>query len=300
MSLGTQIKAARTALGLTQEALAEALGVVPQTISKWERDESQPDAALLPALADALETSLDTLFERQKGAHGDAEEALKRWLLPLPERERMEEMRKLWKSCVLVLFGRWDGPEAEQHDPFDLPGYPFKENAASLLTPDGLVYYSDWPALPYFCVLEGTAESWAGTLADPDAQRELWEALGDAETRRAILRCCKLTPGEGCDRAEMAALLGLEHPEETLPRLEKLHLLSVIPCVIDGEQTELLHVSPYHKPLAVMLLASQLLAHKATGELNSIDASRIGKPLLASTGQRDGAADCHRPSGPSQ
>ena len=33
MSLGTQIKDARTALGLTQEALAEALGVVPQTIS---------------------------------------------------------------------------------------------------------------------------------------------------------------------------------------------------------------------------------------------------------------------------
>ena len=67
MSLGTQIKDARAALGLTQEALAEALGVVPQTISKWERDESQPDAALLPALADTLQTSLDTLFERKTG-----------------------------------------------------------------------------------------------------------------------------------------------------------------------------------------------------------------------------------------
>ena len=284
MSLGTQIKAARTALGLTQEALAEALGVVPQTISKWERDESQPDAALLPALADALETSLDTLFERQKGAHGDAEEALKRWLLPLPERERMKEMRKLWKSCVLVLFGRWDGPEAEQHDPFDLPGYPFKENAASLLTPDGLVYYSDWPALPYFCILEGTAESRAETLADPDTQHELWEALADGETRRAILRSYTLTPGldMGCDRGEMAALLGLEKPEETLPKLEKLHLLSVVPCVIDGEQTELLHISPNHKPLALMLLAAQLFGlPKPGGELNAVDAGSYGRPLLS-------------------
>ena len=284
MSLGTQIKKARTDLGLTQEALAEALGVVPQTISKWERDESQPDASLLPALADALQTSLDTLFQRNKGSHRDAEEALKRWLLPLPEETRMEEMRKLWKSCVLLLFGRWDGPEAEQHDPFDLPGYPYKENAASLLTADGLIYYSDWPTLPYFCVLEGSAESLAETLAEEDAQAELWEALADRETRRAILRCCAMAPGlnMGFDRAEMAALLGLEKPGETLPKLEKLHLIHAVPCVIDGEQTDLLHFSPNHKPLALMLLAAQLFGPpRPGGELNAVDDESYGKPLLA-------------------
>jgi hypothetical protein len=193
-------------------------------------------------------------------------------------------MRKLWKSCVLVLFGRWDGPESEQRDPFDLPGYPYKVNAASLLTPDGLVYYSDWPALPYFCILEGSAESRAETLADPDAQAELWEALADGETRRAILRCCSLRPGIGMgfDREETAALLGLEKPEETLPKLEKLHLLSVVPCVIDGEQTELLHISPNHKPLALMLLAAQLFGlPRPGGEMNAVDAGSYGKPLLA-------------------
>ncbi len=282
MSLGTQIKAARAAMDLTQEALAEALGVVPQTVSKWERDESQPDAALLPALADALQTSLDTLFQRSKGAHADAEAALKRWLLPLPDGERMEELRKLWKSCVLLLFGRWDGPEAEQHDPFDLPGYPFEENAASLLAAGGLVYWSDWQPLPYFCVLEGTAERWAEALADPDAQQALWEALADGEVRRAILRCYTLTPGAAYDRQEMAALLGLEKPAETMPKLEKLFLLSAVPCVIDGEQTELLHAVPNHKPLALMLLAAQLFGPpKPGGEMNAVDTSRIGKPLLA-------------------
>ena len=282
MNLGIQIKDARTAMGLTQDALAESLGIAPQTVSKWERGESLPDAALLPGLADALHISLDRLFERKTASPEDAEAALKNWLLPLGEGERMKELRKLWKSCLLLLFGRWDGPVEEQHDPFGLPGYNFKENAASLLAAGGLVYYSDWPEIPYFCVLEGTAEGWAEALADPDAQKELWEALGDAETRRAILRGYTLTPGEGCDRAEIAALLGLEHPEETLPRLEKLHLLSVIPCVVDGEQTELLHVSPYHKPLAVMLLASQLFGPpKPGGEMNAVSASRIGKPLLA-------------------
>ena len=86
----------------------------------------------------------------------------------------------------------------------------------------------------------------------------------------------------GCDRGEMAALLGLEKPEETMPKLEKLHLLSVVPCVIDGEQTEMLHVSPYHKPLALMLLAAQLFGlPKPGGELNAVDGKRMGTPLLA-------------------
>ena len=282
MSLGTQIKEARAALGLTQEGLAEGLGIAPQTVSKWEREESLPDAALLPQLADALGMSLDRLFQRKTATPEDAEAAIKNWLLPLAENKRMAEMRKLWKSCVLLLFGRWDGPEAEQHDPFRLPGYPFEENAASLLAAGGLTFYSDWPTTPFFLALEGTAESWAEALADPDAQKDLWEALGDAETRRAILRCYTLTPGEGGGRGEMASLLGLEHPEAALPKLEKLHLLSVMPCVIDGEPAELLHASPYHKPLALMLLASQLFGPpKPGGELNAIDASRIGKPLLA-------------------
>ena len=67
-----------------------------------------------------------------------------------------------------------------------------------------------------------------------------------------------------------------------MPKLEKLHLLSVVPCVIDGEQTEMLHVSPYHKPLALMLLAAQLFGlPKPGGEMNAVDAGSYGKPLLA-------------------
>ena len=76
MNLGIQIKEARTTLGLTQEALAEGLGIAPQTVSKWERGESLPDAALLPGLADALHMSLDRLFERKAGSWEDAVAAL--------------------------------------------------------------------------------------------------------------------------------------------------------------------------------------------------------------------------------
>ena len=46
---------------LTQEALAEAVGVTRQTIAKWEAEESVPDLAAAGRLANALDVVLDDL-----------------------------------------------------------------------------------------------------------------------------------------------------------------------------------------------------------------------------------------------
>ena len=50
--LGETIKRLRTANGLSQEALAVQLNVVRQTVSKWEKGTSAPDAEMLPKLAE--------------------------------------------------------------------------------------------------------------------------------------------------------------------------------------------------------------------------------------------------------
>lgn len=46
---------------LTQEDVAEYLGITPQSVSKWERAETYPDITFLPALANLFETSIDLL-----------------------------------------------------------------------------------------------------------------------------------------------------------------------------------------------------------------------------------------------
>lgn len=61
-TLGKRIVAHRKKLGLTQDALAEQLGVTAQAVSKWENDQSCPDIAMLPKLAKLFGITVDALL----------------------------------------------------------------------------------------------------------------------------------------------------------------------------------------------------------------------------------------------
>ena len=64
MTLGNTIAQYRKSMNITQEALAQQLGVTNQAVSKWESDQCCPDVMLLPKLADIFEITLDELFGR--------------------------------------------------------------------------------------------------------------------------------------------------------------------------------------------------------------------------------------------
>lgn len=76
MSIAENIARMRKARGLTQEALAEEIGVSAQTISKWETATTYPDVSLLPVIADVFGVTIDALYGREAGQHslnaGDA------------------------------------------------------------------------------------------------------------------------------------------------------------------------------------------------------------------------------------
>ena len=61
-TLGKRIMACRKRLGLTQDALAEQLGVTAQAVSKWENDLSCPDINILPKLAEIFGITTDELL----------------------------------------------------------------------------------------------------------------------------------------------------------------------------------------------------------------------------------------------
>ena len=66
LSFGNTIKELRVKHGLSQEKLAEHLGVAPQSVSKWERNEGYPDITFLIPLAEFFGVTLDTLMGRDE------------------------------------------------------------------------------------------------------------------------------------------------------------------------------------------------------------------------------------------
>ena len=62
LAIGQNIRDFRKKNNLTQETLADRLGVSYQSISRWENDTTYPDLELIPAIAEILAITVDELF----------------------------------------------------------------------------------------------------------------------------------------------------------------------------------------------------------------------------------------------
>lgn len=62
MEIGNQIRQLRLRRGITQEMMAQELGVTAQAVSKWERGVATPDIALLPDISAFFGVTIDELF----------------------------------------------------------------------------------------------------------------------------------------------------------------------------------------------------------------------------------------------
>ena len=87
--LGDNIKVIRKNKGLSQEELATRLNVVRQTVSKWEKGLSVPDAQMLQKLAEVLDTTVAQLLDAQ----------------PEPEKEEnqiVQQLARLNEQLVII------------------------------------------------------------------------------------------------------------------------------------------------------------------------------------------------------
>lgn len=64
-AIGENIAALRKQKGFTKEALASAIGVSAQSVSKWENNTNMPDIMLLPVVTDVFGIHIDALFGHQ-------------------------------------------------------------------------------------------------------------------------------------------------------------------------------------------------------------------------------------------
>jgi len=66
MTIGKNIADLRKNSGMTQEQLADTLGVSSQTVSKWENEVTMPDIMLLPVIAGCFDITVDELYYGKK------------------------------------------------------------------------------------------------------------------------------------------------------------------------------------------------------------------------------------------
>ncbi len=72
-SLGSFLAALRKARGMTQKELAEKLNVTDKSVSRWEREESYPDLALIPVIAEIFGITSDELLRGERRSAGEPE-----------------------------------------------------------------------------------------------------------------------------------------------------------------------------------------------------------------------------------
>lgn len=98
------LKTMRKAKGYTQEELAIKLNVVRQTVSKWEKGLSVPDADVLSRMADVLDTDVSTLLGEAIIAETD-KNAVAQQLAKINEQLAMKNQRSktVWKVIVVIL-----------------------------------------------------------------------------------------------------------------------------------------------------------------------------------------------------
>ena len=103
--LGEKIAALRKAQGMSQQTLAESLFVTRQTISKWEKNLSVPDADALIRLADALDTTVQALLGQPESTESTPPSDIAAALTRINDQLAIQNRRRtrIWKIVALVL-----------------------------------------------------------------------------------------------------------------------------------------------------------------------------------------------------
>lgn len=113
MTFGEKLQALRKKQGLSQEQLAEALGVSRQAISKWELNAAVPDVENIVKLSALLHVTTDYLMKADVQEEGDAVMQLRAQVEQLQEELRILSVKKekrgvsakLMSAIVLTLAG---------------------------------------------------------------------------------------------------------------------------------------------------------------------------------------------------
>lgn len=255
MSLSENIKKARLDRKLTQEQLAEKLGVSPQAVSKWETSETYPDGALLVPLSNALGVSLDELFGNDSFSLADISHQIISLLHNTPVEDRFHVVRDIcWQierglfNCRMEIDKKYDPDEIKN-----------QKNASYIIDDTGFTMVSNGKE-PFFAVFPQPEEGFGHFLNDMGSLQKKFEALSHTDTVKAILWLYRKTEDYIFESAVLAGACQIKN--ETMDDvMSDLALLGVVrrqELVVDGHERVLYFSHPRHQLIALFLVAREL------------------------------------------
>lgn len=198
LNIGNKIRELRKRDGHTQEALAEAIGVTSQAISRWEANGGYPDMETIPSIANFFGVSIDELFGYENDREKKVDEIVSRIdemnfqnngvdinidecislareaIIEFPANEKvLFSLGSVLYNAGYVRYGEYHLTDSEGYDVYDVERH--RE-------------YAEWrEAISIFEKLLGTLE--AGTMRDITIQKltQLYLNTGEHERARAII-----------------------------------------------------------------------------------------------------------------
>ncbi|MGM9661843.1 MAG: helix-turn-helix transcriptional regulator [Oscillospiraceae bacterium] len=207
MVFSEQLLRLRKSRGLSQEELAECLGVSRQAVSKWETGESVPDLPKLLALSEALETSLDVLCGRESAPAAGSETQTAE-PQPAAEKKRRRVFPAVLAALALTLafFAGWALSSAQPGT-----GEPVALLLPETLTVSGVNFSIDSAAkqLRYRCIPSASAEGLTWEVSFTDLYTGNTH-VQEAEWEGGV--CTGLYP---CDAGEFLVTLTVSNGQES-------------------------------------------------------------------------------------
>ncbi len=190
MNISQMIAKLRRERGMTQEALAEEIGVSPQTISKWETATTLPDVMLLPLLADVFDVTTDTLYGRKPMKPSTSPDKI------------VDQMADAASRIIVNAFGNGSDEEQAKHRR-EMQREP--KWRSGMQVSQGIMYYREERGV---LALRSPKDGWHILFEDEKAAA-LLTLLADADFRKAmstiltrtyLMRTAEITDGEHLDQ----------------------------------------------------------------------------------------------------
>lgn len=207
---GLQLAKLRKEKNVTQEQIADYLGVSPQAISKWENG-SYPNGDLLPRIADYFGVSIDYLYGREK-----KEVPLEQQILESIQELALKDEWKYEESIEQVFRYAWamqlafwkDNKYYKERDCVDGD----RVTASSVTMQGGFSYMRLNRDLEYYAVVKEPAGGFSSYFQVTDKLAELFAFLGKKEHLKVLFFMLSLNNDEGICARAIAKRLKL--PEE--------------------------------------------------------------------------------------